>query len=229
MRKRPILLHHLAAIISKAKTDLTLPLSNMFIAAVSLAFQALLRKSEYSETPSKPFLPDTSLTLDDIRFVPDIQNPTHLLFTLKKCKTDAHLGEQPEIALPYDPSSVVNACSAMRNYFLGLGPRDDSWASTPLFTVHGSPLKGATVHSMIQKLMGTLGEDPSEYGSHSLRSGGATALADAGCPEVILKTLGRWSSECYRIYARAAFSSVMAWGIRMASSAAILDSRNLRA
>lgn len=227
MRKRPILLHQLARILSKVDSSLPSHLASMFTAALQLAFQALLRKSEYTETSSKPFLPETSLTLDDVRFVPDILNPTHLLFTLKKCKTDAHMSELPEIALPYDPSSPVNACAAMRKYILGLGPRTDAWAQTPLFTLEGRPLKGTTVHGMVQSIMGSLGENPSEFGTHSLRSGGATALADAGCPEVVLKTLGRWSSECYRIYARAAFSSVMAWGIRMASSDAVRNSLHL--
>ena len=75
--------------------------------------------------------------------------------------------------------------------------------------------------------MGLIGENPAEFGSHSLRSGGTTALADAGCPEVVLKTLGRWSSECYRIYARAAFSSVLEWGKRMASAGATVRSFSL--
>ena len=85
------------------------------------------------------------------------------------------------------------------------------------------------MRSMVRSAMGLLGESASEYqyGSHSLRSGGATALADAGCPEVVLKTLGRWSSECYRIYARAAFSSVLHWGKLMASAAAAASSLRL--
>ncbi len=44
--------------------------------------------------------------------------------------------------------------------------------------------------------------DPREYTTHSLRIGGATALASAGVPEFLIAQLGRWRSLCFRIYCR---------------------------
>lgn len=43
---------------------------------------------------------------------------------------------------------------------------------------------------------------PPEYAGHSLRSGGATALAIAGVPADRIQTIGRWSSNTFQIYIR---------------------------
>jgi hypothetical protein len=43
---------------------------------------------------------------------------------------------------------------------------------------------------------------PSEVAGHSLRSGGATALAESGVPHHIIQAIGRWSSEAFKIYIR---------------------------
>ena len=40
-----------------------------------------------------------------------------------------------------------------------------------------------------------LGFDPKQFGLHSLRSGGATAAANAGIPDRLFKRHGRWQSE----------------------------------
>ena len=40
------------------------------------------------------------------------------------------------------------------------------------------------------------------YGAHSLRIGGATALAYSGAPEHVIKALGRWRSDAYLRYLR---------------------------
>jgi len=43
---------------------------------------------------------------------------------------------------------------------------------------------------------------PPEYADHSLRSGGATALAIAGVPADRIQAIGRWSSNTFQIYIR---------------------------
>ena len=221
-RKRPILLHQAVKVLEILRSQLDGPLADMACAAVSFAFQGLLRKSEYSATPNKPFNPEKSLTMGDMRFVPSLENPRYVSVILKNTKTDAFLLENPELFLPMDAEAPLNACAQLQRYFQSSQVDPSKWGETPLFCIPHSeqPLQGASIHSLVQQSMGLIGENPAEFGSHSLRSGGTTALADAGCPEVVLKTLGRWSSECYRIYARAAFSSVLEWGKRMASAGA---------
>lgn len=41
-----------------------------------------------------------------------------------------------------------------------------------------------------------------DVGGHSLRAGGATALALAGVPEHLIQRIGRWASEAFQIYIR---------------------------
>jgi hypothetical protein len=43
---------------------------------------------------------------------------------------------------------------------------------------------------------------PKDYAGHSLRSGGATSLAEAGVPPATIQALGRWSSATFQIYIR---------------------------
>ena len=42
----------------------------------------------------------------------------------------------------------------------------------------------------------------SEYAGHSIRSGGATSLAEAGVDFSLIQAIGRWSSPAFRIYIR---------------------------
>jgi hypothetical protein len=41
-----------------------------------------------------------------------------------------------------------------------------------------------------------------DYAGHSLRSGGATSLAEAGVNPATIQAIGRWSSDTFRIYIR---------------------------
>ena len=47
---------------------------------------------------------------------------------------------------------------------------------------------------VLQKLA-ALGFDPKQFGPHSLRSGGASAAANAGVPDRLFKRHGHWRSE----------------------------------
>jgi hypothetical protein len=42
----------------------------------------------------------------------------------------------------------------------------------------------------------------SDISGHSLRAGGATALAKAGVPLATIQALGRWASDAFQIYIR---------------------------
>jgi hypothetical protein len=43
---------------------------------------------------------------------------------------------------------------------------------------------------------------PKDFAGHSIRSGGATSLAEAGVPPATIQAIGRWSSESFKIYIR---------------------------
>jgi hypothetical protein len=75
----------------------------------------------------------------------------------------------------------------------------------------GQPLRYDTVMATVKELMRAIGEDPSEFGTHSLRIGGATALFAAGASETVIRTMGRWSSDIHRLYVRACFEQCCEW------------------
>lgn len=45
------------------------------------------------------------------------------------------------------------------------------------------------------RALSEVGVEPRKFGLHSLRSGGATAAANADIPDRLFKALGRWRSE----------------------------------
>jgi len=53
------------------------------------------------------------------------------------------------------------------------------------------------LQAMLRRTLQSLGLPPHKFGTHSLRIGAATAAASAGIPMDLIKSMGRWSSECY--------------------------------
>ena len=69
-----------------------------------------------------------------------------------------------------------------------------------------------------KRLMGAIGEDPSQFGTQSYRIGGATALFAAGGTEMLIRTMGRWSSDLHRLYVRCCYRTCAEWGSRIGSA-----------
>ena len=51
-----------------------------------------------------------------------------------------------------------------------------------------------------RKLLKLLGYDDTQFHGHSFRKGGATSLAKAGVSDSVIQLVGRWASECYKLY-----------------------------
>ena len=97
---------------------------------------------------------------------------------------------------------------------IGLGPDD------PLCTkvTHGKKvhLKATEVTKLIKEAAKLLGKDPQDYGSHSLRSGGATAMFKGNLSKTAIKLFGRWSSDAFERYIQIADCDVEDMSRRMA-------------
>jgi len=106
--------------------------------------------------------------------------------------------------------TLIDAVADMRRLFK-VDPVDPAAAKfTPLFRLRsGSPITIDMLRDWVKRLMQAIGLDPAHFGAHSLRIGSATALFAAGADPNIIRTMGRWSSDYYRLYVRACFNQTL--------------------
>ena len=76
----------------------------------------------------------------------------------------------------------------------------------------------AEVRDTVKAVMAAAGRDPSRYGAHSLRIGGATAAFADGVSPQLIRLMGRWSSDVYEIYCRMSMQSALHVGTAIASA-----------
>ena len=114
--------------------------------------------------------------------------------------------------------SKIDACFEVRR-MLELDPTPlGQAASTPMFRKpDGSAFTTDDIRNLVRQIVAAIGLDPEMFGAHSLRIGGATALFAAGADPIHIRTMGRWSSDCYRLYVRSCFEQTLAWTARIGS------------
>ena len=86
----------------------------------------------------------------------------------------------------------------------------------PLF-IHsdGTPL---TRPKLVTEVRGALtgdGMDLSRYTGHSFRIGAASSAAQAGVPDSLIQTLGRWRSSAFQRYIRTPTSTLLSVPLRL--------------
>ena len=92
--------------------------------------------------------------------------------------------------------------------------------STPLFRdpATNKPLSYATVNAVIEEIYQFAGLPVEQSGTHILRISGATALFSEGGSDTIIRTMGRWSSDCYRLYVRSCLQQCRSWSAKIGSA-----------
>ena len=65
---------------------------------------------------------------------------------------------------------------------------------------HGDLITRDHVIKFLRVCLKKVGLDSSLFSGHSFRRGGAQSLADAGVSDEILKVVGRWRSDAFRLY-----------------------------
>ena len=122
----------------------------------------------------------------------------HKVISLKVLRGKHHLVVLGGGGSLFDP--VVELCAWLAARRRRHGDRG------PLFCwPNGAPLTVDQVRAAVKRTMAAAGLNPDRFGAHSLRIGGATALFAAGADPTVIRTMGRWSSDIYRLYVRACF------------------------
>jgi hypothetical protein len=191
--------------------DLNVPAHANMRAALATALQGLLRSEEFTSADTR-FM----MTRDDVVQL----NESQMVLMMHPCKNMHHLGGKTCPLVIGAGGEHVDAVWEVAN-LLRVDPTPPGKESTtPLFRdpATNKPLAYQRVLSMTRELMAAIGEDPSQFGTHSYRIGGATALFAAGANETVIRTMGRWSSDLHRLYVRACFEQCVEWTRRVGST-----------
>ena len=185
-------------------------------AALAVALQGLLRSAEFACDPGTKWNGLRNLSRADIAQC----TPERLVLMMLPCKNMRHLSGKTCPLIIGAGGEFIDAVEEVRN-MLAVDPVPAHAAGdTPLFRDPSTnePLRTHHLRDLIRRMMAAVGEStPSDFGTHSLRIGGATALFAAGADETVIRTMGRWSSDCYRLYVRACFESTLKWSARAGS------------
>jgi hypothetical protein len=128
----------------------------------------------------------------DIKFLDD-----GVLLKVRRSKTNQYGEKKVRIPIPKIPSSPICPVLALETLFsvAKVLPSEPAFSYGPfLFVTYGDLLKA------LKFLVEQIGLDPEDYGTHSLRRGGATFAASCGTPAAYIKLQGDWASECYTRY-----------------------------
>ena len=121
-------------------------------------------------------------------------SPSSVAYTLPHQKNDS-LGTGSDILLLAEPGSVLDALPILRSY---LAVRDSVFPYHPALWLTGAGSIPTRTWFLV-RLRQFCG---STMSGHSMRAGGATALAMAGVPPDLIQAAGRWSSDEFHKYIR---------------------------
>lgn len=188
IRKRPLLCDELVATTSSLASS-TAHDDKLFVSIMLTSFHGLMRLGE-NVWPDKASLQDyrkvimrstVSTTKDSFSFLLPSHKADRLYEGNRILIHRTNSGDDPVLAFQQYLSS--------RNHLFPMKP--ELWLSQ-----NGSIPTRRWFMKRLLKIF------PKDVGGHSLRAGGATALALAGIPPHIIQAMGRWSSEAFHIYIR---------------------------
>ena len=198
--------------------DPRIPEHANYRAALAVAFQGLLRGAEFAcdgKWSAAKHLTRADLTVCD---------RVKLVLMMHPCKNMRHLSGKTCPLVIGAGGEYIDAVAEVTNMLM-VDPSPPAEAhSIPLFRhpATNKPILTSEVHTLTKQLMSAIGERPDEFGTHSYRIGGATALFAAGADPTVIRTMGRWSSDIYRLYVRASYEATLSWS-QKAGSAQVHD------
>ena len=158
-------------------------------AAFTVAFFAFLCSSEYVSKVTTSYIPESTLFCSDI-----LLGQRYMTINIKSSRTDP-FREGMTLYIAKSGRSVCTV-NAMCRYLRYRKKR-------PLFKFKdGTYLTRQTVTSTIRAALEYHGKEVNRYSLHSFRIGAASTAAEVSLPDSLIKSLGRWHSNCYQHYRR---------------------------
>ena len=126
-----------------------------------------------------------------------------------------------------DPVNLISRMIKMREIQSRRHSKLVMTDESPLFCLkNGTPLSKWDISTILKTLTKKCNLDPQKYKGQSFRIGGATSYARRGFPSSIIQIMGRWKSDCYKIYTRFLHQDLANLQKEMAS-AEILDKKKV--
>lgn len=169
--------------------------------ALLLMFRALLRVSHNVKSPH-------TLTRSDVKFY-----TWGLTLRVRSAKNLKHSPSGAFIPIVHSPSPNLFPVHWLKELFT----KFPAPPSAPLFStkkwLYVSYSKFTSVFKDLCKSAGLSGN----YGTHSLRRGGVSALAELGVPISDIKSRGLWSSDCVNRYIQPTVNHLVATDVKFSS------------
>lgn len=195
----PITGHILKTIVNNKQILFGTYLDLLIKTACTMAYFGFLRCGEFT-CLTKRFDPGSNLCMSDITIYYHANVSVRARVVLKSSKTDP-FRQGCEINL--FPTNSILCPVRYIHLFCSVRQAMNAQANDPFFLMpNGQPLTRYAFLSMLKLLLHRLGFNATDYSGHSFRIGAATSAAAANVPDHLIKTLGRWSSDCYQRYIR---------------------------
>jgi len=172
----------------------------MLEAVFSLAFFGFLRCGEF--TCTSVFDQNYNPTMGDLQVV----DKSCLTLRLKSSKTDP-FRRGVSIRL-FKTGNNICPVTAIE-YYLTTLPPIQKLVNMPLFLNQNlQPLTRTQFLVYMRQVLVRTGLDVTQFSGHSFRIGAATTCSAQGVEDHLIKTLGRWTSDCYTRYIRTPNSAI---------------------
>jgi site-specific recombinase XerD len=185
IRKEPFSTENIKSLFKIMNTSSLTDIRNTTL--IVLAFVAFLRFDEV-----------TNILVKDISF-----KDSHIELAIPKAKTDQlRQGNVVVIASTGGYSCPVSLLSRyMKSAGFSKSKRDSNFLFTRVIFKNkrlqifhtGKPMTYSNVRDIVKNKAQQIGLDPKCFSTHSMRSGGATAAAEAGVDERLMQKHGRWA------------------------------------
>ena len=166
------------------------PSESGFLAALSVGFFSVLRKSNLVPPSLSEFRPNRHLSRACFSF-----KDSGVLITVSETKTIQF--QQGPLTIPLVYNSNTSICPVLMSQ-LHFNKFPTLSQDTPAFwyTANGSPtpITHKVFIAWLKTKLQHLGYDPSKYSGHSLRRGGATYAHLVGASVELIQVMGDWAS-----------------------------------
>ena len=174
--------------------------------AAVLAWFFLLRRSEYLCIQGRPSR--HALRVKDVRFIDALERESTIYedvdvvqLHIRSSKSDQ---KAKGVHLRLSKSKVNELCpvNAAWSLLMDAAQRKADEEELLCSWAKDQTISSEDMSTFTKAAAEVCDEDPKHFSTHSLRSGGATALFKGGVPDLAIQKFGRWASDTYKQYAR---------------------------